>query len=74
MAPNQNGNKDGEPQQTAVDNHRFYSYGEVADKLHTCRATIGRMCKRGEIKRVIVNSRLIRIPGAELARLQGMAV
>jgi excisionase family DNA binding protein len=65
----------GEPQINAVENAQgFYSYSEFAGLLGTCSATIRRMVSRGELKRIVVTQRLIRIPASELARLQGEAI
>jgi hypothetical protein len=74
MPEKHNQEHDGEPQKTAktaVDNDTtFYSYSSFAKRLGTCTATVRRMCARGELKRIIINSRLIRIPGSELTRLE----
>lgn len=71
MRTKQSQETSGEPQNNAVENNAiFYSYAAFAKRLGTCTTTVRRMCARGELRRVIINSRLIRIPHSELARLE----
>lgn len=65
---------DGEPRKTEVESAQFLTFETVAERLQTCVATVRRMAKRGELKRVIINSRFIRIPATELDRLQSQAI
>jgi hypothetical protein len=66
-------NKVGEPQQNAVENS-FFTYAQFARRMNVCTATIRRMALRGELKRIVINSRLVRVPASELARLGASAI
>jgi len=65
--------KIGEPVNPANNQPKLLSLSEFGNAIGVCSTTVRRMVRRGELKTIVFNSRLIRIPVEELDRVTSLA-